>query len=150
MFASLELSVYRIEDRQKLFSLRLPLPGSFGTTIFPLSSSRALMLGTVKTDLLFLDLTALTLNAFRVPFANIKILKIQQILTKENNFVFLNDYNQILFCKFIQEKPSLFPENDNQINSTNGKHFRTNITFRKLFIRDSPGKEDGRRLGAQV
>lgn len=105
LFSTLELSVYRVADRQKLFALRLPLASTFATKMFPICVSRALVFGTSKVNLLLLDLERPRLDDFVVPFANTKILKIQQILTKENNFVFLNDYNQILFCKFICQNP---------------------------------------------
>lgn len=105
LFSTLELGVYRIADRQKLFALQLPLAATYADPMFPIRSSRALVFGTSKANLLLLDLERPRLDDFAVPFANSKIHKIEQILTKENNFVFLNDYNQILFCKFIWEKP---------------------------------------------
>jgi hypothetical protein len=58
-----------------------------------------------------LNLKTCSLNDFSVPFTNTTILKTQQILTKENNFVFLNDYNQIVFCKFIKEEPRISEQN---------------------------------------
>lgn len=93
--------------------MKLSLPASFASSIFPLLNSKALLLGTTKANLLFLNLETLSLNDFNVSFTNSKIHKIQQILTKENNFVFLNDYNQILFCKFIREKS--FNDDQNKI-----------------------------------
>jgi hypothetical protein len=107
LFSTLELSVYRIQDRQKLFALKLPLCSSHATSIFPVSNSKSLVLGTNKVNLLLLDLDSNSLNDYAIPFTNIHIKKIEQILTKENNFVFLNDYNQILFCKFIQERSAI-------------------------------------------
>ena len=100
----MELSVYQIDNRQKLFSLKLSLPATYANSIFPVSFSKTLLFGTSKTNLLLVDLETTSLTDFSIPFTNTKILKIKQIHTKENNFVFLNDYNQILFCKFIRDK----------------------------------------------
>jgi hypothetical protein len=115
LFSTLELSVYRIQDRQKLFSLKLTLPSTYSNCIFPVSHSKTLLFGTSKVNLLLLDLETTSLTDFAIPFTNTKILKILQIHTKENNFVFLNDYNQILFCKFIRDKTSTQnPISDNE------------------------------------
>ena len=61
-----------------------------------------MLIDTTEKVYLTLNFQDPSLQSFEIPFANLKILKSQQILTKQNNFVFLNDSNQIIFCKLFK------------------------------------------------
>ena len=60
-------------------------------------------MNTPRKNCLILNFDDCSAKNFQLHFADLRIIKTVQILTRPNEFVFLNDSNQILLCRFCHK-----------------------------------------------
>ena len=63
-------------------------------------------MNTPRKNCLILNFDDCSAKNFQLHFADLRIVKTVQILTRTNEFVFLNDSNQILLCRFCHQSQS--------------------------------------------